>query len=115
MELTNTSYITYLSVFFGGWAWQAACGIFSSQPGIKPVPPELEVQSLNHWIATEVPISFCFWCGLFVVVVVGKIMSLLFILILFIYFCKLIYLFGEGNGDPLQYSCLENPMDGGAW
>ena len=22
---------------------------------------------------------------------------------------------GEGNGMPLQYSCLENPMDGGAW
>ena len=22
---------------------------------------------------------------------------------------------GEGTGDPLQYSCLENPMDGGAW
>ena len=22
---------------------------------------------------------------------------------------------GEGNGDPLQYSCLENPNDGGAW
>ena len=22
---------------------------------------------------------------------------------------------GEGNGPPLQYSCLENPMDGGAW
>ena len=21
----------------------------------------------------------------------------------------------EGNGTPLQYSCLENPMDGGAW
>ena len=21
----------------------------------------------------------------------------------------------EGNGPPLQYSCLENPMDGGAW
>ena len=34
---------------------------------------------------------------------------------------KLIYLqvssyrLGEGNGNPLQYSCLENPMDGGAW
>ena len=30
----------------------------------------------------------------------------------------IIYLFGctgEGNGNPLQYSCLENPMDGGAW
>ena len=22
---------------------------------------------------------------------------------------------GEGNGTPLQYSCLENPMDAGAW
>ena len=22
---------------------------------------------------------------------------------------------GEDNGTPLQYSCLENPMDGGAW
>ena len=25
------------------------------------------------------------------------------------------HLDGEGNGNPLQYSCLENPMDGGAW
>ena len=24
-------------------------------------------------------------------------------------------IYGEGNGNPLQYSCLENPMDGGAW
>ena len=24
-------------------------------------------------------------------------------------------IFGEGNGTPLQYSCMENPMDGGAW
>ena len=24
-------------------------------------------------------------------------------------------LIGEGNGTPLQYSCLENPMDGEAW
>jgi len=22
---------------------------------------------------------------------------------------------GEGNGNPLQYSCLANPMDGGTW
>ena len=22
---------------------------------------------------------------------------------------------GEGNGNPFQYSCLENPMDGEAW
>ena len=25
------------------------------------------------------------------------------------------WLSGEGNGTPLQYSCLENLMDGGAW
>ena len=24
-------------------------------------------------------------------------------------------LMGEGNGTPLQYSCLDNPMDGGGW
>ena len=24
-------------------------------------------------------------------------------------------MFGEGNGNPLQYSCLENPIGGGAW
>ena len=23
--------------------------------------------------------------------------------------------YGEGNGTPLQYSCLANPMDGGGW
>ena len=27
----------------------------------------------------------------------------------------LVHKMGEGNGTPLQYSCLENPMDGGAW
>ena len=30
--------------------------------------------------------------------------------------CLYVYTYsGEGNGAPLQYSCLENPMDGGAW
>ena len=31
--------------------------------------------------------------------------------------CNLFYIkyTGEGSGSPLQYSCLENPMDGGAW
>ena len=28
---------------------------------------------------------------------------------------KVVYGNGEGNGTPLQYFCLENPMDGGAW
>ena len=30
-------------------------------------------------------------------------------------FSMLLMLVGEGNGTPLQYSCLENPVDGGAW
>ena len=33
---------------------------------------------------------------------------------LFILPCSALTL-GEGNGTPLQYSCLENPMDGEAW
>ena len=37
----------------------------------------------------------------------SKVMSLLFNM--------LSRLVREGNGNPLQYSCLENPMDGGAW
>ena len=28
---------------------------------------------------------------------------------------RLLHWHGEGNGTPLQYSCLENPRDGGAW
>ena len=30
-----------------------------------------------------------------------------------VYIC--VYIYGEGNGNPLQYSCLENPMDREAW
>ena len=33
----------------------------------------------------------------------------------FFTFLGFLYIFGGGNGNPLQYSCLENPMDGGAW
>ena len=29
--------------------------------------------------------------------------------------CSSTVVSGEGNGTPLQYSCLENPVDGGAW
>ena len=39
----------------------------------------------------------------------------LFFLLHFEFFFLYIIHFGEGNGTPLQYSCLENPMDGGAW
>ena len=39
---------------------------------------------------------------------VSKVMSLLFNMVSR-------FVIGEGNGNPLQYSCLENPIDGGAW
>ena len=32
-----------------------------------------------------------------------------------VFFGELRWVFGEGNGTPPQYSCLENPMDRGAW
>ena len=34
---------------------------------------------------------------------------------LIVYLTLTVVYFGEGDGNPLQYSCLENPMDGGAW
>ena len=34
---------------------------------------------------------------------------------IFIFYIIMYNNFGEGNGNPLQYYCLENPMDGGAW
>ena len=59
----------------------------------------------------------------------GSIFWLLWIILLWIFkytvscghissflFCRYLGVqLGEGNGTPLQYSCLENPMDGGAW
>ena len=37
-------------------------------------------------------------------------LHLLYLSVISVLFC-----FGEGNGNPLQYSCLENSMDRGAW
>ena len=35
---------------------------------------------------------------------------------LVMFYCPFVYITsGKGNGTPLQYSCLENPTDGGAW
>ena len=41
-------------------------------------------------------------------------MGLVILLLLFLT-SRAMQLVGEGNGTPLQCSCLENPMDGGAW
>ena len=53
-------FLNFLEFFFfffgGGWPHLAACGILVLQPGIKPMPPAVGAQSLNHWPAREVPI-----------------------------------------------------------
>ena len=60
------------------------------------------VQLSHPYITTRKIIALTTWTF------VSKAMSLLF--------NKLSRLvIGEGNGNPLQYSCLENSMDGGAW
>ena len=108
--------------------------------------PAVEVQSLNHWTARQVPIyhlllqNFYLSKGKEIIVerVKGSLTTTSDCVLLYFYFhslyscqylcvfftlllfCIYIYIYvciytGEGNGTPLQHSCLENPMDGGAW
>ena len=42
----------YFSISF--WMHPTACRILVPPPGIKPTPPALEVQSLNHWTTRQV-------------------------------------------------------------
>ena len=44
------------------WLPHEACGILVSWPGIKPVPPALEAQSLNHWTIRDISIFSFFTC-----------------------------------------------------
>ena len=66
----------------------------------EPVPPALGAQNLNHWTTRESNTIF------FSTVCSGITES---------YLGSSAGPSREGNGTPLQYSCLENPMDGGAW
>ena len=43
-------------LFWGAGGLDTACGILVPRPGIRPIPPALEAQSLNHWTAREIPI-----------------------------------------------------------
>ena len=56
--------------------------------------------------------QFCFWeFSLHMWLSICKMLYAIFIY----FYINLLYLFGEGNGNPLQCSCLENPRDGEAW
>ena len=48
-------YISGVGTLFFFWPSLAACGILVPRPGIKPVPPEVEARSPNHWTAREFP------------------------------------------------------------
>ena len=49
-------------LFFYFWLHHAACGILIPRPGIEPMPPAVEVRSLNHWTTREVPWLPVFTC-----------------------------------------------------
>ena len=96
-------------IFFFFLPCHAACGILVFQPGIKPRPLAVKAQSQKHWTNMKV-------LSHFLSVKQSHILSR---------YCTgkhrdrlqtiPILVNGEGDGTPLQYSCLENPMDGGAW
>ena len=74
----------------------------SSKASILQLSAFFMVQLSHPYMTIGETISLTRWT------IFGKVMSLLF--------NKLSRLvIGESNGNPLQYSCLENPMDGGVW
>ena len=95
-----------------------ACGILGPRPGIESTPPALVKQSCNHWTTREVLQTSI------VLKVIFKHLASTYASsypksLHFKYqrcmFNLPLTLVGEGNGNPLQYSCLENSMDRGAW
>ena len=74
----------------------------SSKASILPNSAFFIVQLSHSYMTTGKTIALTRWTF------VGKVMPLLFNML-----SRLVI--GEGNGTPLQYSCLENPRDGGTW
>ena len=87
------------STLFCFWLCYAACRILVSQPGNEPMHAPWQWQ----WgvLTAGLPGSPLLFFNIYSVQ--GRILV------------SSGYCMGEGNGTPLQYSCLENPMDGGAW
>ena len=84
---------TWVWVNSGSWWW-------TGRPGVLQY---MESQRVGHDWATELNWTDGTGCR-------GLSPS-----IVFLYFFALITQVGEGKGNPLQYFCLENPVDGGAW
>ena len=73
---------------------------------------------MNLLLSTAFTESHRFWIVVFLFSFISThilISSVICWLFRNVFFRLHMFVFGEGNGTPLQYSCLENPMDGGAW
>jgi len=99
-----------------------------------PTNPELSVSvpDNSHLSTFVLEVSFCLWQALLALPRLGaqsqewKVhsslltsdgfsLSRIYAFKVFFFFPCLSHFSGESNGTPLQYFCLENPMDGGAW
>ena len=53
LHWASSFFFNFFFFFLTFWLCSGACGILVPWPGIKPVPPAVEVQSLNHWTTRE--------------------------------------------------------------
>ena len=100
----------------GGAWWAAVYGVAQSWTGLKRLSRRR--RSSSFWLSTEIAISNLINCLIQFISLVPFIPSALplnFFSYLSGIFQSSKQRIREGNGTPLQYSCLENPMDGGAW
>ena len=85
----------------------------NSKVSVLPRSAFFMVQLSHPYMTTGKVIALTRWTF------VGKVMSLFFYMLsrlMSLFFNMLSrFVIREGNGTPLQYSCLENPMDRGAW
>ena len=64
------SLFVFFFVFFF-WLYHVTCGISVPWPGIKLMPPTVEMQSLNHWTTREIQVEHVFICWAFSLTVIG--------------------------------------------
>ena len=101
----------------GGTCWAAVYGVTQSRTQLKRLSSSSS--SSSFWLSTEIAISNLINCLIQFISLVPFIPSALPLNFFFSYLSGIFQSskqrIREDNGTPLQYSCLENPMDGGAW
>ena len=97
--------------FFNAWKWKVKEKLLSRVRLLATpwtvahqAPPSMRFSRQEYCNGVPLPSLIALTRRTFV----GKVIALLFNML-----SRLVI--GEGNGNPLQYSCLENLMDGGAW